>query len=283
MAIVESFKHWRHYLEGTQHTIEVWSDHQNLQGFMRQPKINGRQARWLVYLTPYDFVIKHRPGLLNPADGPSRRPDYVATAQKEPSQLHKDLLAAKLVDSESSLPQAEELCDTAVPRLDQSDRLAQPYDSGRPRLEQSDGRFLRSLPLHRRGLPTPARSNWVGATDSKADHLLHLARIQTVTRKEARAATLGENPSECETADTLLTKIHELQQTDPLCRRLRKEISTKISTKSQQGMSTTSGQEGYSIGRNGLLFYKGRVVVPAQKALTQELLYLYHDDQFSGH
>jgi hypothetical protein len=78
MAIVECFKHWRHYLEGSQHLIEVWSDHMNLQGFMKQPRINGRQARWLVYLTPYDVVIRHRPGLLNPADGPSRRPDYLA-------------------------------------------------------------------------------------------------------------------------------------------------------------------------------------------------------------
>ncbi len=78
MAIVECFKHWRHYLEGTSQTIEVWSDHMNLQGFMKQPRINGRQARWLIYLTPYDFIIRHRPGLLNPADGPSRRPDYLA-------------------------------------------------------------------------------------------------------------------------------------------------------------------------------------------------------------
>ena len=45
MAIVECFKHWRQYLEGTKHTIEVWSDHMNLQGFMKQPRINGRQAR----------------------------------------------------------------------------------------------------------------------------------------------------------------------------------------------------------------------------------------------
>ena len=57
MAIVECFKHWRHYLEGTRHTIEVWSDHMNLQSFIRQPRINGRQARWLIYLTPYDFII----------------------------------------------------------------------------------------------------------------------------------------------------------------------------------------------------------------------------------
>src|SRR5438045_7595086 len=68
---------------------------------MKQPKINGRQARWLVYLTPYDFVIKHRPGTLNPADGPSRRHDY--KAQDEPSLVQKDLLASKLVESNPDL------------------------------------------------------------------------------------------------------------------------------------------------------------------------------------
>ena len=26
-AIVEAFKHWRHYLEGSAHPIEVWTDH----------------------------------------------------------------------------------------------------------------------------------------------------------------------------------------------------------------------------------------------------------------
>ena len=35
IAIVECFKHWRYYLEGSGHTIEVWSDYQNLQGFMK--------------------------------------------------------------------------------------------------------------------------------------------------------------------------------------------------------------------------------------------------------
>ena len=66
---------------------------------MKQPRINGRQARWLLYLTPYDFLIHHRPGLLNPADGPSRRPDYLAMARKEPSLIQKDLLAGRLVES----------------------------------------------------------------------------------------------------------------------------------------------------------------------------------------
>jgi len=76
MAIVEAFKHWRHYLEGSRYPITVFSDHNNLQGFMKQNYLNGRQARWCMYLAGFDFTIKHQAGKRNPADGPSRRPDY---------------------------------------------------------------------------------------------------------------------------------------------------------------------------------------------------------------
>jgi hypothetical protein len=40
---------------------------------MKQPKLNGRQARWCMFLIPFDFIIKHHPGKSNPADGPSRQ------------------------------------------------------------------------------------------------------------------------------------------------------------------------------------------------------------------
>ena len=74
---------------------------------MKQPRINSRQARWLVHLTPYDFIIRHWPGLMNPADGPSQRPDYMAKAQKEPSLVQKDLLASKLeIGPDSDRPRA---------------------------------------------------------------------------------------------------------------------------------------------------------------------------------
>ena len=143
MAIVESFKHWRHYLEGSQHTIEVWSDHQNLQTFMKQPRINGRQARWLIYLTPYDFIIRHRPGSLNPADGPSRRPDYMA--QKEPTLIQKDLLADKLVESSFTQPRPE------VPNgLDMRPGLAQ---LGRPALPLPKAEELMPVGPNNLGMP----------------------------------------------------------------------------------------------------------------------------------
>ncbi|EED18398.1 gag/polymerase/env polyprotein, putative [Talaromyces stipitatus ATCC 10500] len=77
LAIVRAFKHWRHYLEGSKYPVEVLTDHHNLQTFMKQSRLNGRQAQWCYYLTPYDFVIKWRSGSTNPADAPSRRPDYI--------------------------------------------------------------------------------------------------------------------------------------------------------------------------------------------------------------
>ena len=76
LAIVLAFQHWRHYLEGAKHTIQVYSDHKNLEVFMSTKVLNRRQARWAELLAGYDFVLVHTSGSKNPADGPSRRPDY---------------------------------------------------------------------------------------------------------------------------------------------------------------------------------------------------------------
>ena len=62
------------------------------------------------------------------------------------------------------------------------------------------------------------------AGDAEAGHLLDVIRIQSVTRREAKKAVLSENPLVDETAQELLSKITELQGTDPLCTRLKKEL-----------------------------------------------------------
>ncbi len=223
MAIVECFKHWRHYLEGTSQTIEVWSDHRNLQGFMRQPKINGRQARWLVYLTLYDFIIHHRPGLLNPADGPSRRPDYMVMAQKEPSLLQKDLLVERLAGSNSRV--------TDIPINPETEsRLHEP---DRPGITLPEAELHEAARATRRvNAPSPlvdSKGQWASnegavglwtpiatvqvlcalpmAEDSEAGHLLELVRLQAITRREAKKATQGESPLVTKTAPGLLDLI----------------------------------------------------------------------------
>ena len=56
--------------------VEVLTDHNNLVAFQNVKSLNGRQARWAITLSGYDFTITHQPGKRNPADAPSRRPNY---------------------------------------------------------------------------------------------------------------------------------------------------------------------------------------------------------------
>jgi hypothetical protein len=83
LAIDKSLEHWRRYLQGT--PFELFTDHKNLRWFMETKVLNYRQVRAYERLTGYNFVITHRAGKLNPADGPSRRPDYIQESQS-PSQ-----------------------------------------------------------------------------------------------------------------------------------------------------------------------------------------------------
>ena len=151
---------------------------------MKQPCINDRQARWLIHLTPYDFVIRHRPGLLNPADGPSRRPDYMAKAQREPSLVQKDVLASKLeIRPDSDWPKATKsdslLCEIAKCQLCKIAMAVpdiQPYDTVRPK---HDFTIARSR-------PTLALIAGFKSSDSETGCLLELVRLQAVTRGEAK-------------------------------------------------------------------------------------------------
>ena len=40
LAIIRALEEWRHYLEGTLHWFEVWTDHKNLEYFRTSKKLN---------------------------------------------------------------------------------------------------------------------------------------------------------------------------------------------------------------------------------------------------
>ncbi len=89
LAIVMSCRHWRHYLEGARYPVTVLTDYHNLQRFMSTKALTGRQARWWETLSGYDLDIVYRAGKKNPADAPSRRPDYMlgATLRQRPGEM----------------------------------------------------------------------------------------------------------------------------------------------------------------------------------------------------
>jgi len=71
-------------LEGATIKFEIWTDHKNLEYFMKAQKLNRRQARWALYLSRFDFMLKHIPGSkMGKADSLSRRPDWEIGVERD--------------------------------------------------------------------------------------------------------------------------------------------------------------------------------------------------------
>ena len=77
LVIVRGLEAWRHLLEGAQFKFKIWTDHKNLEYFMKVQKLNWKQARWALYLSRFDFTLKHVAGTkMGKADELSRRSDW---------------------------------------------------------------------------------------------------------------------------------------------------------------------------------------------------------------
>ena len=76
LAIIRRLENSRHSLEEAHFKFEVWTGHKNLEYFLKAQKLNRRQARWALYLSRFDFTLKHVPGTkMGKVDGLSRRLD----------------------------------------------------------------------------------------------------------------------------------------------------------------------------------------------------------------
>ena len=56
LTVVRCLEAWRHFLERTVVKFEIWTDHKNLEYFIKAQKLNRRQARWALYLSRFDFT-----------------------------------------------------------------------------------------------------------------------------------------------------------------------------------------------------------------------------------
>ena len=84
LAIIWCLEAWRHFLEGAKDRFEIWTNHKNLEYFMKAQKLNRRQARWSLYLSRFDFALKHIAGKsMGRADSLSRRVDWAERVEKD--------------------------------------------------------------------------------------------------------------------------------------------------------------------------------------------------------
>jgi len=45
LVIIRKLENWRHLLEGAHFKFKIWTDHKNLEYFMKMQKLNRRQAQ----------------------------------------------------------------------------------------------------------------------------------------------------------------------------------------------------------------------------------------------
>jgi len=84
LAVIRCLEAWRHFLEGVRTKFKIWTDHKNLEYFMTNQKLNRRQARWVLFLSRFDFALKHIPGSrMGKVDGLSKRPDWRRGIEKD--------------------------------------------------------------------------------------------------------------------------------------------------------------------------------------------------------
>ena len=116
MAVVRCLEAWRHFLEGTAVKFKIWTDHKNLEYFMKVQKLNQRQARWALYLFRFDFMLKHVPGSkMGKADSLSRRPDWKVGVDKD----NEDKMLVKLEWLEVRKTEAVEIIVDRVDLLEE--------------------------------------------------------------------------------------------------------------------------------------------------------------------
>ena len=84
LAVVKCLEAWRYFLEETTIKFEIWIDHKNLEYFIKVQKLNRRQARWALYLSRFDFTLKHvLESKMGKVDSLSRRLDQEVGVERD--------------------------------------------------------------------------------------------------------------------------------------------------------------------------------------------------------
>ena len=60
VVVIHALKMWRYHLIERKFVLMI--DNKGLKYLLDQPNLNGRQARWLAFLSEYNFEIQHIKG-----------------------------------------------------------------------------------------------------------------------------------------------------------------------------------------------------------------------------
>ena len=81
LGILHALRTWRHYLSGVH--FEVHTDHNTLRHITTQPSLSQRQAKWVDFLSEFNFDIKYMKGKEN---NDSNNNSYFTFQEQNPSE-----------------------------------------------------------------------------------------------------------------------------------------------------------------------------------------------------
>ena len=201
-------------------------------------------------LAPYDFTIYYRKGSLNPADGPSRRPDYLTDREVEETSVGK--LNPTL---------SNKLAGTAALRACERSQVkgVSPYTEG----------LMKVLSLQ-----VTTRVQARSAADDLQPFILE--------DEDFPGVALSED-SVSEEKDSILKLILSAQELDPQCKRIFSQLRDHSTQSPSLALEQQQRLQLYSVDEDGLLKVADCVFVPPQEALRNQLLKTYHNCPSGGH
>ena len=83
LAIIRKLENQKYLLESTKFKFKVWTNHKNLEYFMKVQKLNRRQAYYVLYLSRFNFILKYAlETKIEKVDGLGKRPDQKVEVKK---------------------------------------------------------------------------------------------------------------------------------------------------------------------------------------------------------
>jgi transposase InsO family protein len=267
LAIILAFRTWRHYLAYSQDTVVVKTDHNNLKYFMTKRKLNGRQVRWAEELSAFDFEMEWRAGSLNPADGPSRMPEYRRQAEAAPDDVNDDILSSVLAEKLQNVSKSPQL--VAAFRWRTQGDVPTCVQQGR---ELSRTKLGFGSSTQRGELKTRCRNEGLL---SLLEPVADAAGCKQYVSRVLAVVAVGSETAYDQSGETLEELLEIRQRSDPFVQSKRYESLPKPR---DAGVNPF-----WKVAANGLLLRGNAVYVPEDQALKAELLRANHDDPLGGH
>jgi hypothetical protein len=294
-AIVESFKHWRHYLEHAPSTIRVLSDHNNLRYFMTTKELSPKQARWAEELARFDFEIEYKPGTENPADAPSRRPDYAKGLVLGEGKAVRDAMLPTLQTKLRVWALRKLIAPRAGSRTACDSRQPVGGPTGtqqRPGVDaKQDDKEFPSTALENDDTSSSdsqaesmGESRWendLGAGTDRDVASLFLERPVLYPTCSPTHLAVGavqeETAFALEVPERLAEYIRDVQEAD-----VAYQQNVALAEKCMAG-NAKKGDPGWETDPRGVLRRAGKVWIPSDMALRQAIMRKNHDDPLGGH